>query len=259
VGIRSKIERSKKHVADLDFAIRDFHNSDPYKVAAKRDPDTRKLIYYVSHVEIVPDEVTQIAGDAIGNMISILDHLAFRLYLKHTPGGDGRHVYFPIARKATNTTEYKSARKGKIEGIDPIVVIPALDALEPYKGGKGHDLWVLNELNNLAKHRDLIAVGSQFRSVDIGAYGAALLEKTLGHPIPEIHAFFQVADTLCPLKVGHELFIGAPDDEVNEKMQFRFEVAINEPQITQAKPLIETVHQLSGVVDSIVSQFAKYL
>jgi hypothetical protein len=258
-GIRSKIERAKKHVSDLEVAIRAFLDSGPYKVGTKRDPDTRKLIYYVTHVKDVPTDVTQIAGDAIGNMVSILDHLAFRLYKKHTPAGDGRHVYFPIAKNARNAAVYVTERERKVKGIEPTVVIPALDALEPYKGGKGHQLWVLNELNNLAKHRELIAVGSRFRSMDLGAVVMPLLEKLIGQALPDIPAFFRPADPLCPLKVGDEIFIDAPDAELNPKIKFAFDVALNEPQIIQAEPLIETVHQLADLVDSIVGQFAKYL
>jgi len=198
----------------LDSAIRAFLDSNPCKVGTKRDPDTRKLIYYVTHVADVPTEITQITGDALGNMVSILDHLAYRLYLKNTPGGLGRHVYFPIARNATNAAEYVAERERKIKGIHP-TVIAALDALEPYKGGKGHQFWVLNELNNLSKHRDLIAVGSRFRSVDLGAHVMAHMEKLLGHAPPSLSAFFKPADPLCPLKVGDELLTGAPDEEPN--------------------------------------------
>src|SRR5437588_4025982 len=95
-GIRSKIERTKKHVVDLDEAILAFLAAEPrpYEVRAKHDPDTRKLIYYVARADDVPASVAQIAGDAIGNMASILDHLAYRLFLKGGTGGDGRHVYF---------------------------------------------------------------------------------------------------------------------------------------------------------------------
>src|SRR5262249_10566101 len=162
-----------------------------YKVGTKRDPNTRKLVYYVVHVADVPSDIAQIAGDALFNMVSILDHLAYRLYLKNTPGGEGRHIYFPIAR---NAAKYVAEREGKVKGIAP-TVIAAIDALEPYKGGKGHQLWVLNELNNLSKHRDLIAVGSRFRSVDLGAHVMAHLEKLIGRALPDLPAFVKPADT----------------------------------------------------------------
>jgi hypothetical protein len=264
IGIRAKLERTKKHVADLDDAIRTFLASNPYKVATKHDPKTRKLIYYVSHVEEVPvGIIPQIAADAIGNMVSILDHLAYGLFLKDTggTGGPGRHVYFPIGANATNATDYKTSRERKVKGMAQ-ATIDALDDLEPYQGGKGHQLWVLNELNNLTKHRDLIAVGSRFRSMDLGAHVMATFRKAFGEKIPgipDMPVFFRPADPLCPLKVGDELFIDAIDAEVNEKMKFAFDVAINEPHIIQAAPLIETVHHLADLVDGIITQFVPFL
>ncbi len=62
--------------------------------------------------------------------------------------------------------------------------------------------------------------------------------------------FFRPADNLFPLKAGDELFIDAVDAEVNEKMQFRFNVALNEPGITDGKPSLETIHHLADLVSN---------
>lgn len=104
-------------------------------------------------------------------------------------------------------------------------VINALAALEPYKDGKGNDFWI--------KHRTLVAAGSSFRSVDVLPVMKELMPATMkdafvasGHSL-----FLQPADNLCPLKVGDELFIGAPDGALNPDVQFRFDVALHEPDI----------------------------
>ena len=70
---------------------------------------------------------------------------------------------------------------------------------------------------------------------------------------PVLDAFFKPADVLFPLKVGDELFIDATDAEVNEKLQFRFNVALSEPQIIEAQSLLETAHQLTNLVEGIVT------
>src|SRR5262245_9059716 len=80
-GIRLKFERTKKHVADLDAAIKAFRETNPYRVSVKRDPQTRKPIYYVSHVEGVPSDIPLIASDALAGMISSLDHAVYQLFL----------------------------------------------------------------------------------------------------------------------------------------------------------------------------------
>jgi hypothetical protein len=116
----------------------------------------------------------------------------------------------------------------------------------------------------------LIAVGSRFRSFDLAAAMMPQMEEMrqrmeqmTGKPIAPIHEKLSIllapADKLCPLKNGDELLVTLPDAEVNDKQKFFFDVALNEPQIVQAEPLIETIHQLAGLVDSIVAQFAAYL
>jgi hypothetical protein len=258
--IQAKIEWAENHIARLDSAILPLRRADVHQVGTKRLPDTGKLVYYVAEVSSVSTDIALITGDAIGNLVSVLDHVAFQLYRKNTSGGDGRNVQFPISRKATTAAEYVSRTQGQVQGIDPAVAT-SLHQLEAYQGGKGHQLWVLNELNNLSKHRQLFAVAALFHSMDLGADLQALMEKSLGQPLGlEIGPIFvKPADPLCPLQVGDELFIGGPEDEPNPKMKFTFDVSLHEPQIVKAEPLIETVRQFADLVKGIVDQFAAHL
>src|SRR4051812_42882611 len=95
VDIRLRIERAKKHIVDLNTAIVAFNATGPYEVGAKRDPDTRKPIYYVKEVKPTPAEFSLIAGDAIQNLRSSLDHLAW-LLVKANGGTPGDSTQFPI-------------------------------------------------------------------------------------------------------------------------------------------------------------------
>jgi hypothetical protein len=100
-------------------------------------------------------------GDAFQTLRTALDHLAYQLFLVGTAGstGVGKQVYFPIASGAT---EYKRESAHRVKGLRQ----DAIDAIEPYKGGKGNDFWVLHSLNNTDKHRFRVAAGSNLRSVD---------------------------------------------------------------------------------------------
>jgi len=80
--ITPKVERAKKHISDVNVEILSFLKTDPYKVSTKRDPHTRKLIYYVSNIQPVPNPIALMAGDAIQNMMSALDHLAYQVGLR---------------------------------------------------------------------------------------------------------------------------------------------------------------------------------
>jgi hypothetical protein len=260
-GIRSKIEWTKKHVCNLEAVIQAFLATNPYRVGTEFDPESGELHSKVTHVEPVPSDVAQISSDALSGMVSVLDHLAYRLWLKSGMPGEGRHVYFPIGGKATTLAEHMTARKRKVEGL-PVHVIAAMDAIEPYKGGKGHQLWVLNELNNLSKHRDLIAVGAKFTSCTFSpGTGPWFFKSSPGGMIQTGDMMFKAQPARCPLQIGDVVFTGSGIAQIegNPQMNFGFEVALNEPQIIHAKPLVETVHQLLGLVDSIVNQFALYL
>jgi hypothetical protein len=48
----------------------------PYQVGVKRDPETRKPVYFVAKVNPIPEEVSIILGDAIQTLRTALDHLA---------------------------------------------------------------------------------------------------------------------------------------------------------------------------------------
>src|SRR4051812_39001560 len=93
-----KIKRAKKHIFDLEARIRAFFELHPYKIGTKRNQQTRQLIYYLSEVTATPVSFSLIAGDAIQNLRSALDHLAQQLYLVGTSSavGAGRDVSFFI-------------------------------------------------------------------------------------------------------------------------------------------------------------------
>ena len=155
--INAQITRAKQHVQDFEHALRTFNDTNPYAVSIKEDVRIGKRFYYVSKINSLPDSIATIAADVIQNLRSPLDHIAYQLVL------DGRgglkpdwDVYYPICRSAV---DYPAKRGGRIKGVGQ-AVIDAIDATEPYKGGNGHVLWQLNELNNPNKP----LVSDRFRS-----------------------------------------------------------------------------------------------
>jgi hypothetical protein len=252
-----KIERANKHISDLDTAIAAFLATKPYKVGVKRDPETRKPVYYVTDVQPVLPEVCIILGDAIHNLRGALDHLAQQLYLV----GSETTVYrkqtsFFIAQKAT---EYRRVVGDKVEKMRK-GTIDALAALEPYKDGKGNDFWVLHSLNNIDKHRTLVAAGSSYEAVGIGwPEGMRKFAADKGIELGGFPIALKPADNLCPLKIDDVLFIGGPDEEINPDKPFKFAVALNEPEIAKPRPMQEFIRHLAGLVSQTVTAFKPHL
>lgn len=254
-----KIERGKSHIRDLETQVRTFIQNDPYEIQTKRNPDTRQLIYYIASARPTPVNLSLVAGDAIQNLVSALDHLAYQIVGSDTNDNPPRpnRIYFPVSDDAAT---YETTKRGKLQGaLDESFLV--IDSFKPYKGGTDL-LWALQRLNNIEKHRLLITVGSMYRSLNLGAHLIDLMQKSIdgdpqspfhGRTIPPIDAFFGVADVDFPLKVGYELFVDGPDAEPNEKLQFRFDVALHEPEIGQPRSLLDLLHAFTALVEEIVS------
>jgi hypothetical protein len=256
--IRLKIERAEKHILDLKSAIDAFMKTGPYEIRTKKDPQSRKLIYYIGKVEPVPAQVAIVVGDALQTLRSALDHLAFQLFLVNGSNGNPADIYFPIAvddnSKLKGLDKLKAIIQTKIEGRLSQGAINRIIDCQPYSGGTGADLVVLHKLNNIDKHRLIVAVVSRLRGVDLGAYMSTMLQKVVPYPIPDMSAFFAPED-VQPLEVGHEIFIDAEDAEPNKKMKFAVEIAIHEPGIIESKSLLETLQHLADLVRSIIMMF----
>jgi hypothetical protein len=164
-GVKAKVDRAKLRFDELNAALDAFFRTNPYEVGTRRDPQTRRLIYYLVSVRAVRPEISVIAGEVLQSLRSALDHLAYQLVLVGTgQSGPFNYVYFPIFDSAA---KYKAGKLGQIKGMRQDA-IDAIDAIKPYKGGND-TLWRLHKLNIVDKHRLLVTVGSQMRSLDLGA------------------------------------------------------------------------------------------
>ena len=210
--IRVKLERAQKHIQELDAELGSFFASNPYPISYKRDPETRRLIYCVRNTRALPPILSAISGDAIQNIRSSLDYLAVGLFrsIPQKPQNDNaspKRIYFPIF---DSVKQYKSEGRGAIPRLRPDAT-KLIDAVEPYKGGAGHILWVLHRLSIVDKHRMLVMIGSAY-GIGIGDH----MQRMAADMDPIFEALnppdlFIGPRSVVPLEDGHELFTDAPD------------------------------------------------
>jgi hypothetical protein len=237
--ITAKVTRAKQHIQDFQLGVTEFFKTSPYAVLMKEAPEIGQSIYYVSHVADVPDGLAAIAADVIQNLRSPLDQIAYQLVLSgSSPSADDR-VYFPIS---SSSTDYQATRRGNIKGVRQ-EVIDAIDATEPYKGGKGHALWQLQHMNNPDKHHLLILAVSHYA----GFYASSPLIVS------------PVGGILSPLKVGDELYREPINNKVDYNRKFAFNVSFYQPGIIEGEPAIKTLHDMANLVGDIVATLGKFL
>ena len=80
------------------------------------------------------------------------------------------------------------------------------------------------------------------------------MEVGTGKPLldnPRIaNLFFRPAEIQCPLKVGDILRVGML--YIDPDTDFRFDISLNEPEITKPQPVLETVKEFTDAVGSTI-------
>ncbi len=113
--IKVKVARAKTHLSDLEVELKAFLETKPYVIGTKRDPQTRRVIYFLASVQDTPLSVAAIAGEVLQNLRSGLDHLAYQLVLVGTgKAGPFFHVYFPIY---DSEAEYNAKKHARVKGM----------------------------------------------------------------------------------------------------------------------------------------------
>jgi hypothetical protein len=257
--IQAKVTRAKQLIQDLQVALTAFHETKPYAVAIKEDTQAGKRIYYVAKSDPIPDHVAAIAADAIQNLRSPLDQTAYQLVLDARGGIEPKwRVYYPVCG---NAKDYPALRQNFIRGVRQ-QVLDAIDATEPYNGGKGHTIWQLNELSKPDKHKLLVSAGAFSAGVEImppKAFMESAMKMMGGANFSFPSIFLTPADKLLALKVGDELYIEPLDLEAAPNRRFTFDVSFNQPSVIECEAAIKTLQDMANVVDGVVGTLGKFL
>jgi hypothetical protein len=228
-----KIERANKHIEELHGVVQKFKATQPYKVASKRDPQSGEHIVYVHTADDLPPMIPVIAGDVIQNLYCSLDYLASNLVT-----ANGRvpttKTAFPITEHVPATEKQIARYEGQVCGMREEAK-RLLKFLNPYRG-EDNLFWTLHKLNNINKHRSLVAMGFQ----------------------PSI--LFNAGWTnFGALKQGSEIARFPADFENHKQVNFIIDIAVNEPETDAVhQPLILVLRGCYNLVRRTVRDFDIY-
>lgn len=258
LGIRSKIERAKKHIREFDSIVQEIRDLKPYESFSEHDRQTGQNLIKV-RMRSTPFQLPElgiIAGEVAHQLRSILDHLAWQLVESGGAVPD-RFTCFPICETLAS---FKASDSRKVKGIKP-AGIDLIEAVQPYQAGYD-GLRIIQELDNVDKHRVLliVAVKPRFASVTF----------TDGPPTPEsgrVMFGIQFNDEVPwrneeVLKDGTVIggFTGMTlRPGVNQDFEIAFDVALADSQFGNGQPVARLLSQLSGLVEGIVALFEPLL
>lgn len=253
-GARLKVERAKKHISDLEAERARFLDSNPYAVTPEFYPEHDSTVLYVDKFTDVPENIVLIAGDAIHNLRSSLDHLACALVRRN--GGNTKRTYFPICETAE---KYRSEGIRKINGIS-VADEEAITALKPYGGGN-ESLLALHRLDILDKHDILITAACAVGKIGYPVSTASLNKQfkgfaRFGPGLVRPHtAWIEAKNRFIAAKKGDPILAIAGDHESDHQIQISFDVALAEEGIFYARPLLEVLNSLVEEVSRVIAGF----
>lgn len=241
---RLKLTRAREHLEALKEARHRFLRDDPYDVVIEGD---EKKLLKLTVLKEPPNEMAVIAGDALHNIRSALDHLVWQLALLHTEA-PSQSTEFPIFMEKGRFESRKPGGglyKIRALGSDEQAVV---EGLQPYRASDPPRsiLWALHELSRIDKHRflhlgvlGLDATRVSFTNRDgarveqLGVWGGNPIDQAVVAELPDV----------------------APDSQMDVQVEIVLDVSLDERSAREdgtSASMLNTIWHAHGYVEQVV-------
>jgi hypothetical protein len=238
-GAVLKAERAKRHLSELQTAVREVIRNQYVEHLTRTDPNTGLFQVMFLVQRDVTGKLAVIIGDVIHNLRSALDHVA--VTLSTTPIGTGNpdEVYFPTGKTLKT---FNDARRAKMKGAPP-EAHTLVEELEPYEGGK-NAIRELHELDILDKHKLLVPSIARIH-IDRLDVRFGNITKSLGATDfqPKDEVFVAAFD--IPGASQHEL-------KFDGEFKASFEIVFGNGRQLPGQDVVATLSRISSVVDNFI-------
>lgn len=243
-GTKLKIERANQHIGELASALRFYLQTDFYRLSIEKNAEGSDVLT-LETVGTLPPQVPLIIGDALHNLHSALDHLAYEI-VASTGRTPSRQLFFPFAGSRDELIE--TLHDGEIEAAAGRALIDLIvDTVRPYKGGNDA-LYGLHRIDIVDKHKLLVPL------VSIAALRNVSGEDSNGSRFQGMTLMVGEGGKLNAIAMSGTMKItdyGVP----------AFAVMFGKGEAFEGDPVIPTLHQLtqlvSGVVDTIEKSYTR--
>lgn len=194
-----KLARGIEHVQTLRGEAYAFEHREAYRFRVERQPRTPYHVEYDCFAierEPPPDHWPLLAGEAIQNLRSALDHVVYAA----APKRRRSRTQFPIF---DDVCEFQVKGLPRIQGV-PAAMRTTIEQAQPYHlpQRRRHALAMLRDLSNLDKHRTLAVIAAAVWREHVGMredietnWTKIATERPLGHGETHISAFTATSKT----------------------------------------------------------------
>jgi hypothetical protein len=241
---KRRVANAQRHLRNMHVQCAAFFQSGPYARVIETDVDGTTQLHKIKLVKELPDEIGDIAADAVDNLRSALDQTGYAAALV---SGNQRlkHTAFPFGNTPEDVERHIAGWGKDI----PSDVSAFFRSFEPYQGGKG-GLWALNQLCISNKHTIIIPVGSATASMTFTKPSILKASKdgksTLNLP-------FWTPSTWD--KTKNEMILARVEQGGTFDADFQLggDVAFGDVPVFADQSAIGTLEALAGIVESVIA------
>jgi len=145
--------RAQYHIQNFKALVHAFANRKPWTYIVDRQSKPGKIIHKIKFTQQLSEMLPCILFDAVNNLRAVLDQSGYAASIaagKINP----KKTNFPFGDNLSQL-ENNITGRGVCEHI-PSEIITLFRGFEPYEGGNGNALWLLNKLCNSKKHCSII-------------------------------------------------------------------------------------------------------
>lgn len=254
---RLKISRARKHVDDLEAELAAWWGTGPVSIKGTgvmltEGGGTGVRTTTVESVRPLPDSVALLVGDAAHNVRSALDHFAWaavpvqRRNLK---------TMFPIWGKGKEKPEGEEEKEWEEQVRRQMPgVLPGLGDAVLRPGRWPIELWYVNELDRVDKHRLLIPVAAAHAGVVVGI-------PPIFAPVPGLRPRMLPVNVTQqewkPLEAGTVLWdVPEGADPAPDVIQFEYQVTFGEPWELRGSPVVAQLRILATWAEMEIQNLA---
>jgi hypothetical protein len=155
LSARSKIDRAKKHIAEVELIVTTLPNHAVATIEINPDGGNEVLKHDLLDRDKIINNIALALGDAIHNLHCALDHAWLTVLTELSPESINGQTKFPIRPERDNV---EAALRGvKIDSTAPALFDLVLGKIKPYAGGD-ESIWSIHALDIDDKHRLLLPI-----------------------------------------------------------------------------------------------------
>ena len=234
-AFNTRIDWARKYFVELEEATNALMGDgrDGTAVDYKQDNNAGRIHVSVHLPNGVPEDFGRIIAGAFHELRSAFDNLVYQLVLANG-GTPTKQTAFPVLWEKPDR-EFAATTKGQLVGVSD-TARAAIERLQPFnewpERPKDTILWLINELNNIDKHRIAHLACLWIAHCDGTLYGKGATAEQIQGRIEEVHprGIAEHGATLLGFRWNPMLRWLIPNPEMMMEVDLSSEIALRSPE-----------------------------